>query len=114
MERIGEISVSCLVLIFTDFNLRPWSDRSWWLVASFTVMVLYEIYWIRYFLSERTMKDQFSSLFGIPVAGASLPIIAFLLLSVYGANPLLGITTVILGIGHIGIHLGHAKECCGR
>ena len=114
MERIGEISVSCLVLIFTDFNLRPWSDRSWWLVASFTVMVLYEIYWIRYFLSERTMKDQFSSLLGIPVAGASLPIIAFLLLSVYGANPLLGIATVILGIGHIGIHLGHAKECCGR
>ena len=111
MERIGEIAVSCLVLIFSDFNLREWSDWSWWLVLSFSAMILYETYWIRYFRSERRMRDQYSSILGIPVAGASLPIIAFLLLSIYGRNPLLGIATVILGIGHIGIHLMHAREC---
>lgn len=111
MERIGEISVSCLVLIFSDFNLKPRSDWSWWLVASFAAMVLYEIYWIRYFRSEKRMRDQYSSLLGIPVAGATLPIIAFLLLSVYGRNPILGAATIVLGIGHIGIHLIHAKEC---
>ena len=111
MERIGEITVSCLVLIFSDFNLRGWSDWSWWLVLSFSAMILYETYWIRYFRSERKMRDQYSSILGIPVAGASLPIIAFLLLSIYGRNPLLGIATVILGIGHIGIHLMHAREC---
>ena len=66
-ERIGEVSVSCLVLIFADFNLRPWSDWSWWLIASFVSMVLYEIYWIRYFRSERRMSDQYSSILGIPV-----------------------------------------------
>ena len=111
LERIGEVAVCCLVLIFTDFNLRPWSDWSWWLVASFASMVLYEVYWTRYFMSGRTMKDQYSSILGIPVAGATMPIIAFLLLSIYGTNPLLAVAVVILGIGHIGIHLNHAKEC---
>ena len=111
MERIGEISVSCLVLIFTDFNLRPWSDWSWWLVSSFAAMILYEVYWAGYFLSERTMKDQYSSILGIPVAGATLPVMAFMLLAVYGKNPILAVAVVILGIGHIGIHLDHAREC---
>ena len=43
-ERIGEVLVSCAALIFSDFNFRPWSSRSWWLVLSFALMVLYEIY----------------------------------------------------------------------
>ena len=32
-------------------------------------MVLYEIYWIRYFKSGKTMGDFYRSLWGIPVAG---------------------------------------------
>ena len=48
-------------------------------------MVLYEIYWIRYFRSAKTMKDLYSSILGIPVAGATLPVLAFMLLAVYGA-----------------------------
>lgn len=109
-ERAGEVLTSCTVLIFTDFNLRPWTDWSWWLVVSFALMVLYEIYWIRYFRSPKTMRDFYSSILGIPVAGATLPVAAFLLLSVYGRNCILGVSTVILGIGHIGIHLMHRKE----
>lgn len=46
----------------------------------------------------------------IPVAGATLPVIAFFLLGIYGTNPFIIISTIILGIGHIGIHLGHKKE----
>lgn len=109
-ERIGEVLVSCVVLIFSDFNFKPWSAWSWWLVISFILMVLYEIYWIRYFKSEKTMQDFYSSLLGVPVAGATLPVVAFFLLAVYGKNMVLGISTVILGIGHIGIHLIHKKE----
>ncbi|MDD3339953.1 MAG: hypothetical protein PHS82_13980 [Lachnospiraceae bacterium] len=109
-ERIGEVLVSCVALIFSDFNFKPWSAWSWWLVISFILMVLYEIYWIRYFKSEKTMQDFYSSLLGVPVAGATLPVVAFFLLAVYGKNMVLGISTVILGIGHIGIHLMHKKE----
>ena len=37
-------------------------------------------------------------------------LLAFLLLGVYGKNIFLIISTIILGIGHIGIHLNHKKE----
>lgn len=109
-EKIGQVLVFCVSLIFTDFNIRPWSSRTWWLIASFLLMLLYEIYWIRYFFSEKTMKDFYSSILGIPVAGATLPVLAFLLLAVYGKNIMLGVAVLILGIGHIGIHLMHKKE----
>ena len=110
LERIGEVLVSCIVLIFSDFNIKPWSAWEWWLVGAFFLMILYEIYWVRYFLSKKTIKDFYSSILGIPVAGATLPVMAFALLAVYGKNIILGIAVIILGIGHIGIHLMHKKE----
>ena len=109
-ERVGEVLVSCLALIFSDFNLKPWLPWNWWLIAAFAMMVLYEIYWIRYFRSDKTMKDFYSSILGIPVAGATLPVLAFMLLAIYGRNAILGAAVIILGIGHIGIHLMHRKE----
>lgn len=110
LERVGEVSASCVVLVFSDFNIKPWSNWTWWLVVSFLLMVLYEVYWVRYFKSEKTMRDFYSSIFGIPVAGATLPVMAFMLLAVYGRNIVLAVAVFILGIGHIGIHLMHRKE----
>ncbi len=109
-ERVGEVLVTCLSLIFSDFNVNQISVWSVVLLGAFVFMILYEIYWIRYFKSRKTMQDMYSSLCGIPVAGASLPVIAFLLLGIYGKNLFLISATVILGIGHIGIHLNHRKE----
>lgn len=79
-ERVGEILVTCIALIFTDFNITEWSVSSLLLIIAFILMVLYEIYLIKYFKSDRTMQDMYSSLIGIPVAGATLPVFAFLLL----------------------------------
>lgn len=100
-------------LIFWEFDIR----NTYWLgcriaslAMSFALMVLYEIYWIRYFKSEKTMKDFYRSLLGIPVPGAALPVIAFFLLGIYECNALLLISAAILGIGHIGIHVGHRSE----
>ena len=109
-EKIGEVMVCCFVLIFSDFNIRFTSVWSLWLVLSFILMLLYEIYWIQYFRSEKNMSDFYRSILGIPVAGATLPVCAFFLLGLYGGNAFLMISTVILGIGHIGIHLGHYKK----
>lgn len=110
MERIGEILVSCFTLIFSDFNPQGISVWGLWLLAACVLMFLYEIYWVRYFRSKKTMQDFYSSLLGIPVAGASLPVLAFLSLGIYGRNPVLILSVVVLGIGHIGIHLCHRKE----
>lgn len=108
-ESVGQVFVTSTVLIFKDFNISV-SVWSVWLIISFMFMILYEIYWIRYFKSEKTMKDFYSGLLGIPVAGASLPVIAFFLLGIYGRNIPLVISAVILGIGHIGIHINHKNE----
>ncbi len=109
-ERIGEVAVSCTAVIFSDFNIRLDSFWTLWLLASAIFMLLYEIYWIRYFRSQKKLEDFYSSLLGIPVAGATLPVIAFLLLGIYGKNIWMIISVFILGIGHIGIHFQHKKQ----
>ncbi|HWS28887.1 MAG TPA: hypothetical protein VN512_02110 [Clostridia bacterium] len=109
-ERVGQALVVCTALIFSDINLRPWSLWSLWLAAAALVMLLYELWWVRYFRSQKTLGDFYSSFCGVPVAGATLPILAFFLLGIYGKVVWLMISTVILGIGHIGIHLQHRKE----
>lgn len=111
-ERTGEMLVTCLSLIFSDFNVNTISNRSVILFTAFILIILYEISWLRYFKSNKTMKDMYQSFLGIPVPLASLPVIAFLLLGIYGNNIFLILSTVILGIGHIGIHLKHKKEDC--
>lgn len=110
LERAGEVSVTCLVLIFSDFNPQGLSPRLLWLAAALYCMICYELFWIRYFRSGRTMKDFYSSYLGVPVAGAAYPVAAVFLIAAYGRNPFLAAAGVILGTGHVGIHLCHRKE----
>lgn len=109
-ERVGQVLVTSAALVFSDFNLRPWSMWTLWLIAAVVLMLLYELWWVRYFRSQRSLADFYSSFCGVPVAGATLPVVAFLLLGVYGKVVWLVISVAILGIGHIGIHLQHRKE----
>ena len=109
-ERTGEVLMTVIALVFSDFNLREYNLWSTWLILSFICMVLYEISWIRYFKSAKKLEDFYKSILGIPVPLASLPVMAFFLLGIYGSNSLMILTAIILGIGHIGIHKAHAKE----
>lgn len=109
-ERVGQVLVTVTVLIFSDFNVSMQGIWTLWLLISFAVMVLYDVLWIRYFKSNHTLNDFYKSFFIIPVPLATLPVTAFLLLGIYGQVIWLIIATVILGIGHIGIHLMHRKE----
>ena len=110
LERVGEVLATCCALFFSDFNLHGISKWSLWLAAAFILMIMYEIWWVRYFKSERKQVDFYSSFLGIPVAGATLPVLAFFLLGIYGKAIWMLIASIILGIGHIGIHLQHCKE----
>ncbi len=109
-ERVGEVLTTCCALIFSDFNLRPWTPWCLWLTAAFGLMVLYEFWWIRYFRSKRTLRDFYGSFLGIPLPGAVLPVAAFFLLGVYGRVIWMMLSAVILGIGHVGIHLQHRRD----
>ncbi len=120
-ERTGEVLVTCSLLIFPALNpyvrvlsegvFFDWKILMW--AAAFTLMILYECYWIRYFRSARTMRDQYSTFAGFPLAGATLPVLAVLLLGLYAGNLIVVCSAVILGIGHIGIHLMHSREAAG-
>lgn len=110
LERIGQALTTVCVLIFDDFNLHGWSNWSWWLIAAFILMTMYELWWVRYFRSEQKLSDFYSSFLGVPLAGSTLPVISFFLLGIYGRVIWLLIATTILGIGHIGIHMQHSKE----
>lgn len=115
LERLGQALVSALVLIFKDFNIDL--NRKSALVVltiSFLLMVCYELYWIRYFKSAKTMEDFYASFLGIPVAGATYPVLAFFVLALYGANSFLMISVIILGIGHIGIHIQHRNAVIAK
>lgn len=113
-ERVGQVLVTFTALIFLDFNLRPWSIWTLWLLAAVILMIMYECWWLRYFKSQKRLKDFYSSFCGIPVAGATLPVMAFFLLGIYGRVVWLLISTAVLGIGHIGIHLQHRRKIDNR
>ncbi len=109
-EKIGQVGVTFTCLCFKDFNIRRYTAWSWWLIAAFFLMLLYELWWIRYFRSEKKIKDFYKSFLFVPLPGAVLPVLAFLFLGVYGKNLVLIVFTLVLAVGHIGIHAGHYKQ----
>lgn len=109
VERAGEALVTCLLLVTADLNLRPWSLWSVWLLLSGALMTLYEGFWLRYFRGGHTLEDFYGSFCGVPVAGATLPVLAAACLGFYGRSVWLLLAAAVLGIGHIGIHLEHRK-----
>ena len=113
-ERAGEVLLCICALIFSDNNVRPHSLWIGWLILSFLMMVFYELYWIRYFRSSKTMADMYSSFLIFPVAGASLPVLAFFFLGIYASNIITIVSALIMGIGHIGIHLAHRREVVSK
>ena len=110
LERIGQILCTASILLFTDYNPQKFEPWTVWLIASAALMILYELFWIRYFCGKRTLKDFYRPLVGIPAPGATLPVIAFLLLGIYGKVIWLIVSSAILGVGHIGIHIGHIRK----
>lgn len=109
-ERAGEVLTCCCALFFSDYDPHGRTSRAWWLIAACLLMIMYELWWVRYFMSERKLSDFYSGFLGIPLAGAALPVVSFILLGIYGRVIWLIISALILAIGHIGIHLQHKRE----
>ena len=108
LERIGEVAATCTAVIFVcpqGFSFP---------IAAFALMILYEIAWMRYFNGGGELADMYRPLGPIPIPLASLPVAAIFLLGVWYQSPLTLIAAIVLGIGHIGIHLGHVRELSGR
>ena len=109
VEMAGQAACTTCALVFSDHNPGPWSPWSLWLLASWALMLLYELCWARYFRGPHTQARLYRPLGCIPVPLATLPVAAFFLLGVYGRVLWLMLSAVILAVGHIGIHLIHAR-----
>ena len=109
-ERIGQVVVTTSALIFSNFNPKGWNLWCLVLILALLNLVVYDLAWVRYFKSEKTMKDFYRGFLGMPLALATYPVVAFFLIGIYGGNIIMVVGAVILGIGHIGIHKQHEKE----
>lgn len=105
LEKSGQIMVIFCLLFFSNTTFTLHSMWTLWLAFSLFFMILYLIWWIRYFKSEQTEEDLVRPFLGIPLAGAVLPLISFILLGIYANSLPLIISAIIFGIGHIGVHL---------
>ena len=109
LERAGQVATTCSAVVFVcpkGFSF-PWVL---WLCAALLCMVLYEMAWTRYFRNGERLADMYAPLGPISVPIASLPVAAFVLLGVWYQSPVAVASAVVLGIGHIGIHLCHLRD----
>ena len=109
LERVGEVATTCAAAIFVcpqGFSM-PWLL---WLAAAFALILLYEAAWARYFRGGDRLINMYAPLGPIPIPLASLPVAAFALLGIWCQSPITVAAAAILGVGHIGIHLGHLSE----
>jgi len=110
LERAGQVLCTAAILLFRDTNPHGWEPWIVWFFISALLMILYEGFWIRYFRGGHSLRYFYRPFLGVPAPGATLPVAAFLLLGIYGRLIWLIAASVILGIGHIGIHLQHIKK----
>lgn len=110
LEGIGQVGITMIAPISKNLNINGLNLWTLWLLGSAVLMAVYEIWWARYFKSQKRLADFYSGILGIPLAGAVLPVAAFAFLAVYGKSPQLGLFVLPLGIGHIGIHMAHKRE----
>lgn len=109
-ERLGEVGIIGLLLSSRNFNIQDISIKIILLVLAYVFMACYEICWIRYFKSKRTMIDFYHSFLKIPIPLAALPICAFVMLGLYGNHIYFLAVTIGFGIGHMGIHIRHYQQ----
>lgn len=113
-ERVGQVLVTTTALIFNDYDFKDISIWIVWLIVAIILMMLYEYCWIRYFKDNNKVDDMYKKFLFIPLPLAILPVMAFLFLGIYGKVIWLVISSIIIAIGHIGIHLQHYQAIKGR
>ncbi len=110
LERIGQAGIVACALIFCDYDRVAWSPRYLLLASALLLLVLYDLWWLRYFRGARREADLYRPLLGLPLAAAVLPGAAFFLLGAFGAVVWMMLSSVLFAAGHIPIAYRHRNE----
>lgn len=115
---IGQVGIAACLLLFTDFDpcIKHlaggvyFNMRIFFWVLALVAMILYVCHWV----SGRG-KCASASFAGFPVARATLPTIAMVLLGIYSGNGAMLAFAALYGIGQIGMchKYATAAECPG-
>ena len=109
LERIGQAFTTACLLLCADTNIGKGKGSIIWLVVALLLMVLYEVCWVRYFKGGHIMADFYGPFLGICMPLATLPVVAVLALGLYAQSLALLLSAIILGIGHVGIHMQYVQ-----
>ena len=107
MERGGQAATTASLLLFRDYDPAGLQPRLIWYALAVVSMGLYLFCWARYFTGGQTMALFYGPLWFIPYPLAALPVFAGLMLGLYSRVGILFLSNILLGIGHIGIHMQH-------
>lgn len=109
LERVGQVLTTACLLLCADTNIGKGNGSIVWLVAAGLLMVLYEVCWVRYFKGGHTMADLYGPFLGISTPLATLPVVAVLALGLYAQSVTFLFAAIMLGIGHVGIHMQYVQ-----
>lgn len=98
MERIGQAGCMGLVVISKD-NFEAASIDVWFYLMVICIVVYYCL-WIQYFVQGREFYLLFKPLWFIPIPMAIFPVLAFSFAAIWGKSIWIGISVVLLAVGH--------------
>jgi hypothetical protein len=108
VERIGQVG-SWTIPFFYRLTLASVIDAVA-LAIMIGALALYYAGWIRYLVLGRAEELLYSSLLGIPLPMAVMPVIYFLSASVLLGSIWLMLAAVMLGAGHISVTWHHSRS----
>ncbi len=101
LERAGQMG--CLaVLLFSGESFINRGINPVFLLMAICIIIYYGL-WVRYIIKGQEYQLLWQPLMLIPVPMAVFPVLAFGFAALWGQSILLGVSTIILAIGHINI-----------
>lgn len=98
VERIGQVGCMAL-LIVSKAHFETALIDVWFFLVLICIVIYYSL-WIRYFVGGRDFSLGFKPLGFIPIPMAVFPVAAFGFAAIWGKSVWLGITVILLAIGH--------------
>lgn len=97
-ERIGQICCIFL-LIVSEIKFETTPINIWFILMTICTVIYYGL-WIRFYVHGRSFLVLFKSLGVIPIPMAIFPVLAFGFAAIWGKSIWIGISVILLAIGH--------------
>jgi len=109
LERLGQ--ATCLMSLVISKNFFKLSNINIFMVLMIICILIYYGLWIRYVICGRDSILMLKPFLFVPIPGAFFPVCAFGFAALWGSYIWLGISTIILAIGHFTVSWNSYIQC---